>query len=288
MTIVEAKVSGGLGNQMFIAAAAKTLATRLNARICFDLSAYSEKSARDFELSYFNLDYEVTQHPFEDQSVTKKVLKKIGKMKSTQEGLPLFTEASFDFDPRFLEIEASVRLQGYFQSWKYFQNITEDISQMFSFPADNKVLEVINRNVGRDFISIHIRRGDYLNPSTREFHGLASDEYFKNALSLIKSNLAQDLPVVIFTDSHERLSEKLTQISDFVVYPEPDIHSGLYMGAMSQAKSFVISNSSFSWWAAFLNVHPHKLVVAPRPWFAKSDVSASDLLPSNWITLGSR
>lgn len=284
MNIVEAKMQGGLGNQMFIVAAAKTLALRLNANLHIDLSAYRVDKKRIFELDIFDFSYVDIPHP---SSKIETRLKKVfpSRMKQNSQ-IPTFQEKGFGFDTDFELIDSSIRLEGYFQSWKYFSSSNLEITNMFRHVGPNVLLDDIKSKVGEDFLAVHIRRGDYFLPEFSDFHGIASEDYIQSAINLLRRLKPHKIPLVFFSDSPRLLSESLRGAADLVVEPNSNRHPAFDLLAMSHACGFVISNSSFGWWSAFLSSARNKVVIAPRPWLRNSDLAASDLLPPNWITLG--
>lgn len=284
MVQIGATMKGGLGNQMFIAAACKSLALKLGGSISYDLSSYRGKKERSFDLDIFGIEYVEVKKELLVRKNFKSGLMNLHYNSDKSSLWPTFKEAEFAYDSDFETISSDIWLEGYFQSWKYFSSEINDIRRYFTFPASNHIYDKIVSTVGSRFISIHVRRGDYLISSTRNFHGLASESYFKRGLDLLLER--ENLPVVIFSDSEEPLSKFFVENSDLILYPDAKTHSGLYMGAMSRGRSFLISNSSFSWWAAFLSGEDQKTVIAPRPWISQGDISGGDLLPSDWITLG--
>lgn len=284
MTIVEAKMQGGLGNQMFILAAAKTLALKINGDLHFDLSVYRADESRKFELDIFDFSYTTISNPL--RKTERKLIKIIPSRIKQERSVPVFKEKGFGFDPDFEIINSSVRLDGYFQSWKYFSQTNTDIRSMFQQIGPNDLLNDIRHKVGDEFYAVHVRRGDYLLPIYREYHGIASEGYIQSAISLLRRLKSHKIPLVFFSDSPELLSVNLRNAADLIVVPDANRHPAIDLLAMSHASGFVISNSSFGWWSAFLSNAKDNVVIAPRPWLRNSDLAASDLLPSNWITLG--
>jgi hypothetical protein len=198
----------------------------------------------------------------------------------------VFTEAGLVYDARFQDIAKPVRLRGYFQCVRYFHNL--DARALFALPGTSERLSGIRDAVGGEWFAMHIRRGDYLKSETAAYHGLCSDEYFERALVLVRELHGRDLPVVIFTDQPDAVSVRLSERAALIVGPDPSMHEAEDLWAMSHASGLVMSNSSFSWWAGYLQDRPGRPVVGPRPWLRFQDHAASDLLLPQWLTLGAQ
>jgi hypothetical protein len=200
----------------------------------------------------------------------------------------LFQEKGFNYDPKVLDVRPGTVMEGYFQSPKYFTK-TRDLVSSIVFPSDST--GQTHKSADQDFTAIHVRRGDYLVPKTSLFHGLTSKEYFKRALSLLEDLHGRNR-VIAFSDSPEHVAEEFSDLGLSIETFDPNrqIDDLATLRAMSQASQFVMSNSSYSWWAAWHIEKLHPLdrkwrVVAPRPWFASGD-SAKDLILPSWISLG--
>lgn len=193
------------------------------------------------------------------------------------------------FDPRVLEARPPTTLFGFFQSWRYFPSVADKLEQqLLGIQSPSREFEAIRDELEgiRPFVGVQVRRGDYL--GLQDYHGLASDRYFSQALRLINP---ERLPVVAFTDDQSGwrpnwLSDG--QKPDLVLSPSdvPDARETLMLLASSER--LVISNSSFGWWGAWLGSRRGAPVIAPRPWFASREKDTRDLLPLEWITLDLR
>ena len=175
-------------------------------------------------------------------------------------------------------------VEGYFQSEKYFIDIAEDIRREFAFKTplvgENRILsESITE---QESIGVHIRRGDYLlNPLFR-VHGL---EYYQKAIEQILTVVEKPV-FYIFSNDYEWCEKNIR-----IDYPlhfvnhnsEQQPYFDLYL--MSLCKHNIIANSSFSWWAAWLNFNPGKKIIAPSPWVNRSTTFYSnidDIVPDLW------
>ncbi len=129
-------------------------------------------------------------------------------------------------------------------------------------------------------VAVHVRRGDYLKPAINAFHGLLPIKYYENARVKLETTI--DNPnYYIFSDDIEwcKLNFKFrnsTFISDKGTANWED------MCLMSLCKHNIIANSSYSWWSAWLNTNPDKIVIAPEQWFAKQ---TSEIVPEKWLKI---
>lgn len=289
------KLEGGLGNQMFQYAIASILAKKKNTSILIDTNFFNqtEKSQaftpRNFELSIFNNSYiqasESEIGHFQQLSFFDKIKKKLGFNYPK-----IYTEATFDFDEKALSVHLPVYLKGYFQSFKYLKGYENLIKNIFAFPIDK--LDSVNEKLlltikQTNSISIHIRRGDYVNDKkTQGFHGNCSLEYYKEAIALLASK-TNDISLFFFSDDTDWVKEQFDNLS----YPKVFVanntgeNSWKDMCLMSFCRHNIIANSSFSWWAAWLNEHSDKIVVAPKKWFVDAQINTNDLIPNEWIRL---
>jgi hypothetical protein len=181
-----------------------------------------------------------------------------------------------------------VYLQGYWQSERYFEKHTDILRKEFAFkntPAGRNA--ELAREIREDLsVSVHIRRGDYADcPKTRAFHGLCDPDYYARAIEFIRRRVPR-FRLFAFSDDPQWVVRKLRPS-----YPEMVVvnhnsgnQSHVDMQLMSMCHHHIIANSSFSWWGAWLNPHPNKIVIAPRQWFADAPDTA-DLIPKNWIRL---
>jgi hypothetical protein len=260
---VSVVLQGGLGNQLFGYAVGLEVATRLGVTLELNTSDFIRHST----LRNFALDGLLSDHVVQSGEQPVRFA---------------FTERSFAYDEGIQHVVSGLALRGYFQSEKYFVSIADQVRNSIkaAFGPSAQVAGLQDSN----FIGIQVRRGDYLDPYTHEFHGICDFEYFRRGLEITRG-LVGDLPAVIFSDDQNTAEEFAKALPNACVdLALPDEAPMNVLARLSQASGFVISNSSFGWWGAWI-AGPDRVVVAPRPWFTSRELQTQDLLPTHWLTL---
>lgn len=289
------KLQGGLGNQMFQYAFASILAQKNKTKVVIDGSIFErvEKilgfTPRKFELAIFDVHYdwvsELDVISFHHLSKINKVKKKLGFRYPK-----IYVEPSFGFQTDALSIPPPVYLKGYFQSYKYLVGYECFIRNIFYFPIDT--LDDLNKELlitikSSNTIAVHVRRGDYVSDKmTAEYHGSCSLDYYLEAIKLVASK-NNDYTLVFFSDDSDWVKEQFKDLPYLKIIVEHNKggDSWIDMLLMSSCNHNIIANSSFSWWAAWLNENPEKTVVAPKKWFKTKDLDTQTLLPEEWIKI---
>jgi hypothetical protein len=196
---------------------------------------------------------------------------------------PVVEERHFHFDEELFKMcPDHVSLQGYFQTEKYFKHIESEIREDFTFrdeilkPCKEMISSVENP------LALHVRRTDYLTNSENHFN--LPLEYYEAALK----HFENDRNVIIFSDDSEWCkSQELFSDDRFMVSENTDNRVDLCL--MSLCNDFIIANSSYSWWAAWLSSNKNKKVIAPVQWFGKTgytkDHDTKDLIPDDWTRI---
>lgn len=185
-----------------------------------------------------------------------------------------YLEKNFTFDPNIFNILDDTSIEGYYQSYKYFDEYEEEIINNFQFKFNilNKCLIEIKNHPNP--VSIHIRRGDYVN---HPGYWNITPEYIQEALNYFTD---QEYTFLIFSDDIEWCKQ---------IFPEGVVFiEGTSqfedLCLMSLCNHNIISNSSFSWWGAYLNKNKNKKVIAPSNWFIPAK-PLTDLYPNKWIII---
>lgn len=290
---INAYLTGGLGNQLFIYAAALEQSRRLGCKLYVDASHYLVPDRRLYELGAFEVSGELIVEespwagllPNTKNSVRhrlKNFLSSVGRQFP-----PVYQEKDIDYSNDIETVQCGSTLSGYFQSWRYFDGVASEIrNMMLDAPLSPSGKRLENRLQEAHHTVLHVRRGDYLSSGAVNFHGLTGKTYFERGLDLLESMSSKFSPV-IFTDDEDLISREIGLPLGIEVISCDGANPFDVLRAMSCCESMIMSNSSFSWWAAWLRERPGRAVVAPRPWFADGR-AASDLLLPNWITLDAR
>lgn len=293
------KLNGGLGNQMFQYALGRSLSAKHNCQLFLDISALSNldktksQIIRNYELEIFDVTAKIAT-----RDILKKIKPPILKIINTLtyilgfKGINFknyYIEQSFSFDYNVLNVSNNCFLSGYWQSHKYFSNIENILKKEFQFPliSDKLNLELMNSIQNKNSVSIHVRRGDFLNNAIHRIHGTCSIDYYRSAIQYIESNL-DDIEYFVFSDAIDWVVENLKfKKNVHFVIGNYSSKSFVDMHLMSKCKHNIIANSSFSWWGAWLNDNPNKIVVAPKKWFAHKELNfqTNDLIPDSWIRI---
>lgn len=175
---------------------------------------------------------------------------------------------------------------GYWQTEQYFANIKPTILSSFCFDNIKKSektrlmqYEIENSNA----VSIHIRRGDYLSPHNVLLYGnICTADYYLKAIDMIQE-LVDDIIFFIFSDDIEwvKTNLRITNCKYIDWNKGKDSWQDMYL--MSKCKHNIIANSSFSWWAAWLNQTPQKIVISPSRFLNLK--KSGDIIPSEWISI---
>lgn len=190
----------------------------------------------------------------------------------------LYSEEGFHFDEKvYNECPDGVCLYGYFQSEKYFKNVESEIRKEFIFKQDyydacEELKPMLNNP-----IALHIRRGDFLINSGN--HHNLDLSYYKNALREFDS----DRQVIIFSDDAKWCKEQELFSDDRFLVSETG-NSFVDLCLMTLCSDYIIANSTFSWWGAWLSQNQNKIVIYPNKWFGTNnlDKSTKDLFPEEW------
>lgn len=286
------KLMGGLGNQMFQYAAGRALAHRNNAVLKLDMSflhgSQENDTPRQFMLDAFNISAECAlpleipylgANPSFFQQCRSIYLRWLNKC---------CTNVLIDYDHRindsFFSAPDNSYLEGYWQSEKYFIAHATTIRNDFT-PLGEP--EDVNRQLSSymektNSVAIHVRRGDYINnPRINSVHGICSLEYYQQCVKSLSAQV--DNPeYFVFSDEpdwvgkHLQLDGKVTVVDNNT--PEMPVWD---LWLMSKCKHNIIANSSFSWWGAWLNGNPDKIVFAPKQWFSGGNVQPN-IIPEQW------
>jgi hypothetical protein len=298
---------GGLGNQLFQYAFGRALALKHQVPLALDISSFQGNSRpstfaefpRKFRLAAFNISAAVAT----DEQVAEtrdrrragvhtRLISAVARRWMPRLCLGYFAEPSLNYDPRWRSLTGHVYVSGYFQSYKYFADIAAVLRSELSFRDSGRALqaacrvESIRQRFGDPIIGVHIRRGDI----AHAHEALKQPEAVGLALT----------PGSYYLDAMKQFEEA----GRFLIFCEPmDVewctrtlkgpNVELYAGktdlddfaAMQQCDHLIISNSTFSWWAAWLNERPNMRVIAPRRWFAGRAAALhdqSDLLLPHW------
>jgi hypothetical protein len=283
--MVIVKLSGGLGNQMFQYALGRRLSLNWDDKLAFDSSWFSNikkgDTIRDLEISKFNIVVnEVVQSDIE-RARPNLFIKILNKIKGRFNRNIFYT-----FNRSLLKKRKDIFLDGYFQSYKYFESIRELLLKDFTLKNGySEEVDKIKMEIEKagQAVSIHVRRGDFAT-SCKDWHGLCSVDYYKKAFVEIKKKYPA-VTLFVFSDDIGWAEENLKLDAQTIFASRPTLNAVEEMLLMSLCKHQIIANSTFSWWAAWLNENNKKIVVAPSRWLVASNINTNDLLPHDWIKI---
>jgi hypothetical protein len=286
------RLIGGLGNQMFQYALGRALALRNRTELKLDLHLLLDRTPlpgmvfRDFDLSVFRIRAEAApkeEIPFlYRMHMSGSLSIRLDHVRRRCVWNP-GRERHFHFDSSVLRLRDGAYLEGYWQSPKYFEDIDHIIRDDFSFvtPMPAHVLELEKRIADSDSTCVHVRRTDFVGTLRHDTVGM---DYFANAFRVIQGKVRRP-EVFIFSDDIDwcKANLKFDCRVNYVGQEFAGVKCACYLWLMSHCRHFIIPNSTFGWWAAWMNVGPDKTVVAPKRWFTDEDINTSDLIPRTWI-----
>lgn len=286
-----AYVMGGLGNQLFILAAAWEQARRLDVPLYLDRSHFAVGGTFAYGL-------DAVHHPGHVLTPEESPWRSIRINRERVLPFPrrpwgrIYLERDGDTYSAAIEsVRPGTTLVGYFQSPLYFPSVRDELaSAMLEVSESEEESARLASMREQPAISLHLRRGDYLAVSAdRQF--IASVAYAIRAIRLLRS-MGLDQPVRVFSDSVELVKTELLGVEGEFDFVEDDGVLGTWatLKAMSAGTAMIMSNSSFSWWGAELmrrRSDDRAPVIAPRPW-TQTGTAKADLLDPDWITLDAR
>jgi hypothetical protein len=283
-----------MGNQMFQYAFGRQLAADLNTELVFDPTnlLYRNNPAdfvyRNYDLDVFQPETRFLASPKLLAPLFNLRVKKLGQgiRWLVTRGYPVVKEPHFHFAPEVLSTpREGVIYDGWWQSPKYFAGEEACIRNDFRFsreiiPASAALLE---RIAGSNAICLNVRRTDFLKVDTLNATDL---NYFLRAADHLGKAVSEPR-FFIFSDDVEWCREnlKLDFPMEVVGHEHKGWKFGNYLQLMTKCKHFIIPNSSFAWWAAWLNTGPEKTVVAPENWFTDPEIDTADLVPGGWLRM---
>lgn len=267
-------IIGGIGNQMFCYAFAIALKKIHKENILVDISHFNHYGLHDGFLinEIFNVKEINVAGKKEISRVTRYIphytLSRIARIILPKKSKEYIEKRDYVHDEQALLVTGDCYYEGYWQSPMYFDNVKEDVFKMFAFPnvsGKNKELSKLIYSVNS--VSIHIRRGDYLN--AKSFMGICELDYYKKAIGKISSSVENPY-YFIFSNDIDWCIDNLKNIlnTDRVDYVSHNVGKDSFwdMYLMSCCKNMIIANSSFSWWAAYLNQNEKPLIISPEKW----------------------
>jgi len=287
------KLMGGLGNQMLQYATALSLAKRLNRQLEIDIRYYEYQSSlgntrRDVELDFFSINESKIRSWLSQPFINKLIL----KIPLIQNHLLSIMGISFFTDKQDLrtiadnDFSKEIYLDGYWTKYHYFNTIRDELRHLFSF---DKVLvqnnsDWVKRLEYPQSVAVHVRRTDYLLPESS--HYVLEREYYEKAIDEITKRMSAPR-FFFFGDDHEWIQKNFNIDNDryYLVNQNTGKNSYLDIGLMSKAHNIIISNSTFSWWSAYLK-NKQGYVIAPIKWFLPGRNAYfvyDEFVPKEWI-----
>ncbi len=282
------RLNGGLGNQLFQYAAGYALAKKNNDILKIDLSSYAQNKSRLPEILKLSISAKIA----DDEEVRRYrnphgIISKVNRFISQK----IYKKYHVDWEPDLLDQAGNIYLDGYFQSDLYFNNCSEDLLREFQMPQMrlSNISHIITLILGLpNCVSVHVRRGDYVaDDKTKILHDICGNSYFEEAIARVES-IHGRCTFLIFSDdidwvrSNMNLPNSSLYISGRIRSDGDVLDSVDELYLMSICKHHIISNSTFSWWGAYLNSNFEKEIFYPSLWNRSPFFKHKYIIPSSW------
>ena len=283
------RLEGGLGNQLFQYAAGRSLALAAGRDLLLDTAAYRADPLRSYQLDHFA----IAARPLRRGDVPYLKLRRsrLGAILPRRSRVEIVREAFPARVPVWPEAPVddagTPYLIGYWQSERYFAAIADTIRREVRVNAapEGRNARVLDEIAAGDAVAIHVRRGDYVsNPAATAYHGLCGLDYYQGAIRRLCESVAQP-HFFVFSDDLDWVRANLdtghptTWVGHNADTPWEDLR------LMAACRHFIVANSSFSWWGAWLGAWPGKQVIAPARWFQADHGGEGEIVPAEWLRM---
>ncbi len=284
--MIIARIDGGLGNQMFQYAYGAYIARRLNTELRLDLRSYLAAPAHGYQLDRFAIEageatpHELASIPRKYRAIDSQRLPWSQWLRPT--AFRRHKESVFGFNPQHLHITGQRYLVGYWQSEKFFPGMQAELRRQFQLrePLSAASQRVAAEIESTESIAVHVRRGDYLSHSGVQQLNM---DYYRRAI--FDWAAERDQPVVyVFSNDSQWCKTQFDMPWPVVYVDHNTAETGFEdLALMQLAACNVIANSTFSWWAAWLNRRAGKVVYAPSSWFRPGTLDDTHIVCGDWI-----
>lgn len=304
--MITVDISGGLGNQMFQYAFARLLEKHnKDVLLCtksFELPSWERLKGKGNDVQFYNKNFHIHKYFLEDIFDVRAKYADIAQKKKYPLGLlnrlnftghgyipknavyeESFTAQDYD-DEKYLSIDDGF-LVGFWQYYSLYDEISDELKKAFAFkkPLNEKNLKIAQEISSTNSVSVHIRRGDFLN--NPEIYPELGSNYYIEAMDIIKKTQG-NLKIFCFSDDISWCKENLP--FEDITFVDWNLKEDNYidMQLMSLCRHNIIANSTFSGWAAFLNENPEKIVVSPKRFnYLNEPCGIDNFLPESWIKI---
>ena len=285
MNKVFVRLEGRLGNQLFQYAAARAVAIKNNSELLLDTRETTEVGGKyQYYLKHFNINARIAKPcelpPHRSKMIRYKLWRMYGKkIKHLRE-----YGHNILHNENIFSASSNCYLEGYFQTEKYFSSIKHIILQELTYASNplkhnaNMLKQIVSENA----ISLHFRRGDYLEPFWSSYFAKCGSNYYNAAITHITKHVNNPI-FYIFSDDPQWVKDNIHL--DFPMIISENNQNGLAhedLRLMSACKHNIIANSTYSWWGAYINSNPNKIVIAPQSWYPPNGVDNPDIVPHSW------
>jgi hypothetical protein len=295
--VIITRLFGGLGNQLFQYAAGRAIAIRLGVELRLDITKFASYTLHRYSLGPFRAPKriatvrEIGRARGEGYGLVVRVRRLLTRIpalerRSTRDLPGYLRGTSALFDPRLLDAPDGAYLEGSWQSERYFSDVREVVLRDFEVatPSGGQDAAVAAEIGAHGSISLHVRRCDYVADPARNL-STCDEGYYSRAIEYLKDRV-ENPRLFVFSDDPGwvRANMRFGLPMTYVAHNGPD-RNYEDLRLMSLCRHNVVANSSFSWWGAWLNRNPGKIVIAPREWFPGETPGSNDVRPASWTCL---
>lgn len=298
------KIYGGLGNQLFQYATARSIAIKLNRKLFIDdswyknfdlLEDYNKPNAstkREFLLQKFNIKSNIlnTYHlnwikRLRIRSKNNKFFTFLKKYPLNSLSFNIINQSNYSYD--LVTNSTKIYLTGNWQNNDIIENHRKSLiseykpKQSISEENNHYLMSISSSNS----VALHFRRGDYVSkPLSRKVHTICSNDYYSEGIELLRRK-TNNLQLFIFSDDIMWVKDNF-DFKDNVTYISNEGPEFEHLYLMSQCKHQITANSTFSWWAAWLNNNPEKIVITPEYWYYDKKLNDTVIrIPKDWLKI---
>ncbi|MGH2907494.1 MAG: alpha-1,2-fucosyltransferase [Solirubrobacterales bacterium] len=280
-----ARLFGGLGNQLFQYAAGRAVAERTGTKLRLDACYVEIEPDRHYELNHFRIRAKVLREP-PRPVIGYTQLDVEQRYAEERYGATICREWAHEFQDELAAAQPNSFLVGYWQSEKYFAHLREPLRRELRPRHLSRPARAAAKRVAASpaAVAVHVRRGDYVeDPVKLRNHGICSPEYYEQAAAIVGEQV-DGAEYFVFSDDPDWCRQHIS-LPGQTHHMSGELAGFEDMHVMSCCRHWIVANSSFSWWAAWLGERPDSVIVAPSKWFDEMERDTRDQVPDRWLKI---